>query len=162
MSVLTKAKQNPRLGLILLAFIAFVALGLPDGLLGVGWPSIRAGFGVPLDAIGLFLTAATIGYMTSSFLSGWLLSHVGIGRVLAASCDTLMGMASRTLGFQVTTLEINMNYIRSVKGGEHITGVGQVIHHGRKTIVVECECYDASGNIIVKGRSSFYILKKLD
>ena len=73
-----------------------------------------------------------------------------------------MGMAIRTLGFQVTTLEINMNYIRSVKGGEHITGVGQVIHHGRKTIVVECECYDASGNIIVKGRSSFYILKKLD
>ena len=87
---------------------------------------------------------------------------IASGGVLAAFCDTLMGMASRTLGFQVTTLEINMNYIRSVKGGEHITGVGQVIHHGRKTIVVECECYDASGNIIVKGRSSFYILKKLD
>ncbi len=87
---------------------------------------------------------------------------IASGGVLAAFCDTLMGMASRTLGFQVTTLEINMNYIRSVKGGEHITGIGQVIHHGRKTIVVECECYDASGNIIVKGRSSFYILKKLD
>ena len=77
---------------------------------------------------------------------------IASGGVLAAFCDTLMGMASRTLGF----------HIRSVKGGEHITGVGQVIHHGRKTIVVECECYDASGNIIVKGRSSFYILKKLD
>lgn len=87
---------------------------------------------------------------------------IASGGVLAAFCDTLMGMASRTLGFQVTTLEINMNYIRSVKGGEHIIGIGQVIHHGRKTIVVECECYDASGNIIVKGRSSFYILKKID
>jgi hypothetical protein len=32
----TKVKQYPRLGLILLAFIAFVALGMPDGLLGVG------------------------------------------------------------------------------------------------------------------------------
>ena len=62
---------------------------------------------------------------------------IASGGVLAAFCDTLMGMASRT-------------------------GIGQVIHHGRKTIVVECECYDASGNIIVKGRSSFYILKKLD
>ena len=37
---------------------------------------------------------------------------IASGGVLAAFCDTLMGMASRTLGFQVTTLEINMNYIR--------------------------------------------------
>ncbi len=86
MSILTKARQHPRLGLIILAFIAFVSLGLPDGLLGVGWPSIRAGFAVPLDAIGLFLIAATTGYMTSSFLSGFMLSRVGVGRVLAASC----------------------------------------------------------------------------
>lgn len=82
----TKVKQYPRLGLILLAFIAFVALGLPDGLLGVGWPSIRAGFSISLDAIGMLLMAATAGYMTSSFLSGFLLSRVGVGRVLAASC----------------------------------------------------------------------------
>ncbi len=92
MNIVTRARRHPRLGLVLLAFVAFIALGLPDGLLGVGWPSIRAGFGVPLDAIGLFLTAATLGYMTSSFLSGWLLSHVGIGRVLAASCG-LTGLA---------------------------------------------------------------------
>lgn len=69
--ILTKIRQQPRLGLILLAFIAFVALGLPDGLLGVGWPSIRADFSVPLDAIGMFLIAAVVGYMTSSFLSGF-------------------------------------------------------------------------------------------
>lgn len=92
MHVLTSVKRYPRLGLVLLAFIAFIALGLPDGLLGVGWPSIRAGFGVPLDAIGLLLTAATIGYMTSSFLSGWLLAHIGVGPMLAASCG-LTGLA---------------------------------------------------------------------
>jgi fucose permease len=88
----TKIKQYPRLGLILLAFVAFVALGLPDGLLGVGWPSIRVGFSIPLDAIGLFLTAVVIGYMTSSFLSGFLLARVGVGRILAASC-LLTGLA---------------------------------------------------------------------
>jgi len=82
----TKIKQYPRLGLIILAYAAFIALGLPDGLLGVGWPSIRAGFSIPLDAIGMLLTASVIGYMTSSFLSGYLLSHVGVGRVLAGSC----------------------------------------------------------------------------
>lgn len=92
MKTWTKVKQNPRLGLIILAFIAFVALGLPDGLLGVGWPSIRANFSIPLDAIGMFLIASVAGYMTSSFLSGFLLSRVGVGRVLAASC-LLTGLA---------------------------------------------------------------------
>ncbi|MCU0508081.1 MAG: MFS transporter [Anaerolineae bacterium] len=86
MSLFAKAKAHPRAGLILLAFIAFVALGLPDGLLGVGWPSIRAGFGLPLDAIGMLLTAGVVGYMTSSFLSGTLLARVGVGRMLAGSC----------------------------------------------------------------------------
>src|SRR5512138_408589 len=84
--MLAKAKRNPRLGLILLAFIAFVALGLPDGLLGVAWPSIRTGFSIPLDAIGMLLTSATAGYMTSSFLSGTIVTRIGVGRVLAASC----------------------------------------------------------------------------
>jgi fucose permease len=88
----TKVKQYPRLGLILLAFIAFVALGLPDGLLGVGWPSIRTGFSVPLDAIGMLLIASVTGYMTSSFISGFLISRIGVGRVLAASC-LLTGLA---------------------------------------------------------------------
>lgn len=86
MHIWTKVKRYPRLGLVLLAFIAFVALGLPDGLLGVGWPSIRTGFSIPLDAIGVFLTTVVAGYMTSSFLSGFLLSRLGVGRMLAASC----------------------------------------------------------------------------
>src|SRR5512144_2117779 len=92
MKIWKKVKQHPNLGLIILAFVAFIALGLPDGLLGVGWPSIRAGFSIPLDAIGMLLTASVIGYMTSSFMSGFLLSRVGVGRVLVASC-LLTGLA---------------------------------------------------------------------
>jgi len=92
MKIWVKAKQYPRLGLVLLAFVAFIALGLPDGLLGVGWPSIRTDFSIPLDAIGTFLITVVAGYMTSSFLSGFLLSRVGVGRVLAASC-LLTGLA---------------------------------------------------------------------
>jgi fucose permease len=92
MSLLRKAREHPRSALILLAFIAFVALGLPDGLLGVGWPSMRAGFGLPLDAIGMLLVASVAGYMTSSFLNGFLLARVGVGRILAASCF-LTGLA---------------------------------------------------------------------
>lgn len=51
--------------LLVLSFVAFVSLGLPDGLLGVAWPGIRDTFGLPVDALGLFLVFTTAGYMTS-------------------------------------------------------------------------------------------------
>jgi fucose permease len=88
----SKVKHYPRIGLVLLAYIAFIALGMPDGLLGVGWPSIRASFSIPLDAIGMLLAASVAGYMTSSFFSGPLISRLGVGRLLAASC-AMTGLA---------------------------------------------------------------------
>jgi fucose permease len=93
-----KIKHYPKIGLVLLAYIAFIALGMPDGLLGVAWPSIRVSFSIPLDAIGMLLTASVAGYMTSSFLSGPLIARLGVGRVLAASCAlTGLGLIGYTL-----------------------------------------------------------------
>jgi fucose permease len=93
-----KVKAYPKIGLLILSYVAFVALGMPDGLLGVAWPSIRASFSIPLDAIGMLLTAAVAGYMTSSFLSGPLIARQGIGRVLALSCVmTGVGLIGYTL-----------------------------------------------------------------
>ena len=86
MEALYKVKTFPKIGLIILAYVAFISLGMPDGLLGVAWPSIRGSFSIPLDSIGMLLTAAMTGYMTSSFLSGPVVSRIGVGRVLAASC----------------------------------------------------------------------------
>ena len=86
MSTWEKIKNYPNIGLVLLAYIAFIALGMPDGLLGVAWPSIRTGFNIPLDAVGMLMTASVSGYLTSSFLSGPLISRWGVGRILAASC----------------------------------------------------------------------------
>ncbi|MEO3778688.1 MFS transporter [Micromonospora sp. B11E3] len=77
--------SSPRASLLLLAYLAFASLGLPDGLLGVGWPSIRADFGVPTEAVGLLLTAGTAGYLTSSVLAGFTLARLGVGALLAGS-----------------------------------------------------------------------------
>ena len=86
MRVVDRIRHYPRIGLVALAYVAFVALGMPDGLLGVAWPSIRTSFSIPLDSVGLLLTACVAGYMTSSFLSGPLVARLGIGRTLAVSC----------------------------------------------------------------------------
>ena len=88
MNILTRVREYPRLGLVLLAYVAFIALGMPDGLLGVAWPSIRRDFSLPLDALGGLLVAATMGYLISSSSSGTLIARFGVGRVLLASCAT--------------------------------------------------------------------------
>ena len=54
------AHPTPRT-LLLLAFVAFISLGLPDGLLGISWPSMRQEFRLPLDALGLLATVTTAG-----------------------------------------------------------------------------------------------------
>ncbi|CUS03523.2 putative glucose/mannose:H+ symporter [Candidatus Promineifilum breve] len=86
MDVSTRTKTLTRLGPVLLAYAAFIALGMPDGLLGIAWPTMRLDFGVPLDAVGMLLVAAVTGYMTSSFLSGALVARLGVGKLLAISC----------------------------------------------------------------------------
>ena len=74
------------MGLLVISFFAFVSLGLPDGLLGVAWPGIRHDFGLPVDALGIILVCGTGGHMLSSFLSGMLMRHLGIGKLLSLSC----------------------------------------------------------------------------
>jgi fucose permease len=72
--------------LLILAFVAFVSLGLPDGLIGVAWPSMRQSFGLPLDALGSLFVSTTLGYVTASFLSGAILRRIRLGTLLALSC----------------------------------------------------------------------------
>ncbi|WFF04095.1 MFS transporter [Micromonospora sp. WMMD964] len=90
---------RPRASLLLLAYLGFVSLGLPDSLLGVGWPSIRSDFDVPTEAVGWVLTAGTVGYLTSSVLAGFTLARVGVGVLLAGS--TLLASLALT-GYAVS------------------------------------------------------------
>jgi fucose permease len=71
--------------LLLLAYLGFVSLGLPDGLLGVGWPSMSDELGVPTSAVGFLLIAATSGYLASSVAGGFTVARVGVGWLLAGS-----------------------------------------------------------------------------
>lgn len=68
-----------------LSYISFIVLGLPGGILGVAWPSIRETFGISLDAVGILLAASTIGYLVSSFFSGRVIARLGTGLTLALS-----------------------------------------------------------------------------
>ncbi|NWF81227.1 MAG: MFS transporter [Chloroflexi bacterium] len=84
--------------LVGLMFLGFVSLGLPDGLLGVAWPSMAASNAVGLDALGWLIAAASLGFLAASVLSGRLLARPGVGVLLALSC---LLTALSLLGFAV-------------------------------------------------------------
>lgn len=75
-----------RFYLLMLAFIAFISLGLPDALLGIAWPFMRADLNQPLAANGIIVLAATIGAALSGFFSARMGRLLGIGRLLSLSC----------------------------------------------------------------------------
>lgn len=83
---MSKIKLSPYHFLLILAFMAFIALGMPDGLIGVAWPSIRASFDQPHSSMGMLLIPSVVGYILSSFFATRLTRWLGVGRLLAISC----------------------------------------------------------------------------
>lgn len=87
----TRVRFGP--GLIFLAYVAFVSLGLPDAVLGVAWPSLAASFDVQRSALGAPLAAAACTYFASGLVAGRLAGALGIGGLLLASTAlTLLGV----------------------------------------------------------------------
>ncbi len=88
-------RRGPRAGRALdaLSLGSFVALGLPDGMLGTAWPSARQTFGAPIADLGLILLIATIGSISVSAFVGRLIRRFGVAVLLACSgaCAALAG-----------------------------------------------------------------------
>lgn len=68
--------------LLSVTYAAFVSLGLPDSILGVAWPAMRASWGNPLEAVGLFTLILTLCSAASGFASARVLRGIGTGRVV--------------------------------------------------------------------------------
>lgn len=94
----TAQPKNNRLLVIILCYLVFILLGLPDGMLGVAWPSMRATFGQPLDAMGVLLISSTVGFLVVSFAVGRLLGRFGVATFLVIA--SLM-RATSMLGYAV-------------------------------------------------------------
>jgi fucose permease len=71
--------------LLLIAYVGFISLGLPDTLIGVAWPSVRDTFRLQQSAMALIFFGTGCSYFLSSFFTGRMLNILGIGVLLAAS-----------------------------------------------------------------------------
>jgi MFS family permease len=88
-----KIDHDPARLLLIIAYIGFISLGLPDTLIGVAWPSVRDTFRLRQSAIALIFFGAGCSYFLSSFFTGRLLNLLGIGVLLAAS-STLVSFSA--------------------------------------------------------------------
>ena len=84
--------------LLAIIYMAFISLGLPDGLLGAAWPSMVPELGTPVSFAGVIFIIISVGTVVSSLLSQRLNLRFGPGRVTAFSvamtAAALFGFAS--------------------------------------------------------------------
>lgn len=71
--------------LIVIIYLAFISLGLPDSLLGSAWPVLHKSLDVPLSYGGIISTIITIGTIISSLNSDRITKKFGTGLVTSLS-----------------------------------------------------------------------------
>ena len=69
---------------LVVAFALFVLLGLPEGVLGPAWPSIRASLDRPVSSLAWLVAAYTMGYFLSTVVAGRVQARLGVGATVAA------------------------------------------------------------------------------
>ena len=149
-----RAVSRPGLLLLSLAYVGFVSLGLPDGLLSVAWPSIRTSFHLPLNALGPLLVLFTTGYLLSSFSSGRLLARLNVGTLLALSC---LATAVSLLGYALAPrweVMVAFGGLAGLGAGAIDAGLNTYVatHYNARTLNWLHACYGigaASGPVIM-------------
>ena len=86
--------------LLIIIYLSFVSLGLPDALLGAAWPIMSQEFSVPVSYAGGIAMIISIGTVISSLLSDRMTKWLGTGKVTALS----VGMTAVALfGFGISS-----------------------------------------------------------
>ncbi len=83
--------------LLVLIYVAFISLGLPDSLLGSVWPAMHVDLGADLSLAGVLGAVVCAGTVLSGLMSARLIARFGTARVTAVSvlmtAAAMLGMA---------------------------------------------------------------------
>lgn len=84
--------------LLIIIYLSFISLGLPDSLLGSAWPVIHTDLGVAFPSAGIISMIISGGTIISSLFSGRVIRSFGTGKVTFVSVAMT---AVALLGFSV-------------------------------------------------------------
>ena len=82
--------------LLIVIYLAFISLGLPDSLLGSGWPSMYKSLGTPVHFAGIISMIVAAGTVVSSLFSARLIKRFGVATITTVS---VLMTALALLGF---------------------------------------------------------------
>ena len=85
--------------LLVVIYIAFIGLGVPDSLIGSAWPAIHSEMNIPVEAVSILTFIISGCTVLSSMFSAGILNKLGTSKVTAFS--TAM-TAAALLGFSFT------------------------------------------------------------
>ena len=71
--------------LLIISYIAFIGLGIPDSLFGAVWPAIYPEFGIPISLATLVTVIISSGTIFSSLFAARLINRFGTGKITAVS-----------------------------------------------------------------------------
>ena len=86
--------------LLVIIYIAFISLGLPDSVLGAAWPSMFEVLGVPVGYAGIITMIIAGSTIISSLASNFLNKKLGTGRVMVISVAIT---ATALFGFSISS-----------------------------------------------------------
>lgn len=82
---------------LIIIYLAFISLGLPDSMLGAAWPIMRLDYGAPVETAGVLSMIVVAGTIISSLASSAVLKRLGTGMVtfisVAVTALALLGFS---------------------------------------------------------------------
>lgn len=145
--------------LLLIIYLIFISLGLPDAMLGSAWPTMYRQFQVPVSYAGIISMIIAFGTIISSLQSDRLTKKLGTGKVTAISvCIT----AAALFGFS-TCSEYWMLCLWAIPyglgaGSRPLTIKETLAIPGAKSVLIMFFCYCALEQTAMLWGSSFLTL----
>ena len=85
--------------LIIIIYITYISLGLPDSMIGASWPAIMEEMGIGLEMLGAISLISTVGTILASLCTTPLLKKFGTAKLTAFS---IILTATALLGYSIS------------------------------------------------------------
>lgn len=91
--------------LLIVIYLAFISLGLPDAVLGASWPVMGKDLQAPLEFAGVIFLIISAGTVISSLSVSRLIHHFGVGKVVMVS---VLLTAGALYGFSMANVTLTL------------------------------------------------------
>lgn len=86
-------------------------------------------------------------------------TNIAHGGLIFGLADSVMGMAARTTGYNVVTINADIHYIRPGKG-KRLTATAEAIKVGKTTAVYRADIFTEDGTLCATSTATYFFLKE--